>query len=264
MQASVIISYYKNLAQLQLLLRALNMQSALGCFEVIISEDDDAPQTIAFMNELKYGLGFPLIHVSHPDQGFRKCKALNNAIRAANAELLIFFDGDCIPHKKCVQQYIKAQSQGAVLYGRRVMLSENFSSLLIKTKNIKLPSLLNLFKYRCRRIEDGIYFPVPRFLLKKTEGILLGCNMAINKKELLAINGFDEDYNFSGGGEDSDIEWRLKKLPYVYFKSMRFRAIVYHINHPTRFTVEQEKKNNAFMSAKITLGKFYCKNGLQK
>ncbi len=264
MQASVIISYYKNLSQLQLLLEALNRQSAAGSFEVIISEDDDASQTIAFINEVKAGFVFPIIHVSQPDQGFRKCKALNNAIRVANAELLIFLDGDCVPHKKCVQQYLNAQSQGAVLYGRRVMLSEKITSLLLKIKNINLLHLLNLIKYRCSRIEDGIYFPVPRFLLNKTNGILLGCNMAINKKELLAINGFDEAYNFPGGGEDSDIEWRLKKLPYVYFKSMRFRAIVYHMYHPTRFTAEQEKKNNAFMSAKINLGKFYCKNGLQK
>ena len=84
------------------------------------------------------------------------------------------------------------------------------------------------------------------------------------KKELLAINGFDEDYNFPGGGEDSDIEWRLKKLPAVYFKTMRFRALVYHIFHPIRFSAEQEEKNNAFMLEKIKLGNYYCKNGLQK
>ena len=40
MQASVIISYYKNLAQLQVLLSALNAQTALGSFEVIISETE--------------------------------------------------------------------------------------------------------------------------------------------------------------------------------------------------------------------------------
>lgn len=264
MQASVIISYYKNLTQLQLLLKALNNQTASGCFEVIISEDDEAPETTNFIREIKNQYNFPVSHIHQPDNGFQKCKALNSSIRISNSELLIFLDGDCIPHKKLVEQYIKAQSPGAVLFGRRVMLSETLSSLILKTKKLQLLTLLNFLKYRCSRIEDGVYLPVPRFLLKKTEGILLGCNMAINKKELLDINGFDEDYNFPGGGEDSDIEWRLKKLPGVFFKSMRFRAIVYHIFHPIRFSAEQEKKNNAFMQAKINQGKYYCKNGLQK
>ena len=264
MQASVIISYYKNLTQLQVLLSALNAQTALGSFEVMISEDDDSPSTNAFIQKLKPGLRFPVSHIRQPDEGFRKCKALNSSIKLAASDLLIFLDGDCIPHKKLVAQYLKAQAPGAVLYGRRVMLSKSLSSLILKTGNTRLLHLINLLIYGCRRIEDGIFFPVPRFFLKKSDGFLLGCNMAINKKELLAINGFDEDYNFPGGGEDSDIEWRLKKLPAVYFKTMRFRALVYHLFHPIRFSAEQEEKNNAFMLEKIKLGNYYCKNGLQK
>ena len=73
MQASVIISYYKNLTQLQVLLSALNAQTALGSFEVMISEDDDSPSTNAFIQKLKPGLRFPVSHIQQPDEGFRKC-----------------------------------------------------------------------------------------------------------------------------------------------------------------------------------------------
>ena len=44
MQASVIISYYKNLPNLELVLLALEKQTAREDFEVIVSEDDDAPE----------------------------------------------------------------------------------------------------------------------------------------------------------------------------------------------------------------------------
>ena len=45
MQASVVISYYKNIANLEILLLALKNQSSKNTFEVIISEDDDAIET---------------------------------------------------------------------------------------------------------------------------------------------------------------------------------------------------------------------------
>jgi len=45
--------------------------------------------------------------------------------------------------------------------------------------------------------------------------------MGISKSDLIAINGFDEDYIAPGGGEDSDIEWRLQALGSVQFYSMK-------------------------------------------
>jgi len=52
-EASVIISYYKNIPNLELILLALNNQTAKGRFEVIVSEDDDARETIDFLKQIK-------------------------------------------------------------------------------------------------------------------------------------------------------------------------------------------------------------------
>ena len=84
------------------------------------------------------------------------------------------------------------------------------------------------------------------------------------KKDLLSINGFDEDYNFAGGGEDSDIEWRLEALKNLTFYSMKFRAIVYHLYHIDRFTPAMELKNNVVLAKKISQNNFVCINGIQK
>ncbi len=265
MQASIIISYYKNLSTLELILRALDSQSAKNHFEVIVSEDDNDTATVDLLNSLKAILHFPIIHISQTDSGFRKCIALNHSIESANTDFLIFIDGDCIPHKKFVASYLQRKTPKTVLYGRRVMLSESISKKIHFSKNISLIHLFNLIAFKCKRIEEGIYFPLVNKMIQKTKSnMLLGCNMGINKADLLAINGFDEDYLFPGGGEDSDIEWRLKKIEGIKFTSMKFVAIVYHLYHPERFATVQQIKSTVFMNKKINDGNFFCKNGLTK
>ncbi len=55
--------------------------------------------------------------------------------------------------------------------------------------------------------------------------------MAFWRADIVAVNGFDEDYTGWGTGEDSDIGTRLYHLgrprKFVYG-----RAITFHLNHP--------------------------------
>lgn len=265
MQASVVISYYKDLSNLELILMGLQQQTVKGNFEVIVSEDGNAPGTIQFLNSIKEKLSFAVKHVFQEDIGFRKCKAMNNAVVAAATDFIIFLDGDCIPHKQLVKQYIDKKKYGRVLYGRRVNLSNKFSIQLLQKKDLGMLNFIKLLFTGCSRIEEGLYLPgIPQRYLEKEDNRLLGCNMGIYKEDLIAINGFDEDYNFPGGGEDSDIEWRLEKLNNVTFYSMKFKAIVYHIWHEERFTKEAGEKSYQALLHKIKQGLYICSNGIKK
>jgi glycosyltransferase involved in cell wall biosynthesis len=264
-EASVIISYYKNLQNLELILLALNNQTARGCFEAIISEDDNSRETLDFINQQRPVQSYPLLHVSQTDEGFRKCKALNASVVAAKTDFIIFLDGDCIPHKKLIEEYIKAKRTGRVLYGRRVMLSGEISSKLLQDKKLSSLNFFNLLLTGCKRIEEGLYLKViPQRFKKKDSGRLLGCNMGISKSDIIAINGFDEDYIAPGGGEDTDIEWRLQRLNSIEFYSMKYRAIVYHIYHIERFSNAMEIKARVIVEQKKRQGFFICKNGIEK
>ena len=64
---------------------------------------------------------------------------------------------------------------------------------------------------------------------KKYRG-LLGCNFSLYKKDILAINDFDERYEAPSIGEDSDIEFRLG-LNGVKVKSLNHIAVQYHLYH---------------------------------
>ncbi|HTH54538.1 MAG TPA: glycosyltransferase [Cyclobacteriaceae bacterium] len=265
MKASIVISYYKNIPNLELILFGLSNQSARGAFEVIVSEDDDAKETVDFLNIVKQKVPFPIIHLSQKDEGFLKCKALNKAIEASTSDFLIFLDGDCIPHPHLVKEYIETKRPGRAQYGRRVMLSEKISKDLLSRKSLNVLNFFNLVRCGCKRVEEGLYLTfVPQALKKKSTGLLLGCNMGISKSDLVAINGFDEDYVAPGGGEDSDVEWRLSALGTVSFYSMKFRSIVYHIHHQERFSKNQELKNEGILARKMQEGFFRCKNGLKK
>ncbi len=74
------------------------------------------------------------------------------------------------------------------------------------------------------------------------------------------INGFDENYEGPGLGEDSDIEYRLR-LTGAKFKSVRNLAVVYHLYHPR--TIEQQENMEYFNKVK-SQSNFFCKNGLVK
>jgi len=265
MQASVIISYYKTIPNLELILMAFNKQTAKGEFEVIISEDADTVETVQFLNVIRPTLAFPVQHISQEDKGFRKCKALNKAIQFVSTDFIIFIDGDCIPHRKFIEEYLKEKKEGRVLFGRRVMLSEKLTKQLLITKKLKKINLFNLLITRCERVEEGFYLPsVTKYLKEKNEGILLGCNMGIFKKDIVAINGFDEDYESAGGGEDTDIEWRLQAMGGITFYSMKFKAIVYHLYHIVRFSKGDVMPNQYVVDNKKREGFFICKNGLKK
>ncbi|MES2850562.1 MAG: glycosyltransferase [Bacteroidota bacterium] len=265
MEASVIISYYKNLPNLELVLMALQQQTSIGDFEVIIAEDDNTAETVSFLNNKKNIFSFPVKHVCQEDKGFRKCRILNQALLATSTDFIIFLDGDCIPHRELVKQYILNKKNAGALYGRRVLLNEKLSGKLLQTKDLSLLGFFSLLLGGCKRIEEGLYMPWLAGLFKgKKTARLLGCNMAISKDALLAINGFDEDYIAPGGGEDSDIEWRLEGSGKIKFSPMKFKAIVYHIWHQERFTEDAGIKSYAILLAKIKQGFSICNNGINK
>ena len=195
---SIIISYYKALSNLKLILKGLNRQSVYD-FEVIISEDDTNKETISFLNENRANYNFPILHnYQNEDQGFRKNMMLNKAIGSANAEMLVFIDGDCIPHKHFAKEYIREKESDSILVGRRVMLGSRISKTIQKEESLKKLNMISLLTSNSSKLKDGIYSPfIP--LTSKVRG-LVGCNWGIKKQHLIDINGYDEDYTSAGVG----------------------------------------------------------------
>ena len=261
MKISLIISFYKNLENLDLIFQGLAAQSEKD-FEVIVAEDDCSEETITFINEKKLIYKFGIQHLAQiRDDGFRKNQMLNRAIEASRSEALVFIDGDCIPHRHFIKAYEKAIVKDKILFGKRVNLGQTISQEILEDKAIQKISLTSILLSDSDKKKEGIYFPILSLKFKDTG--LLGCNWGVLKDHLLQINGYDEDYISPGVGEDVDIEWRLKEKG-LKMISMKNKAIVYHIYHPKGYSDSAVQANYKILEEKKEIGNITCLNGIEK
>lgn len=267
MKVSVIIAVYKDVQALELIIESLKQQTYKN-FEVVIAEDGQDEQMKAFVDSIT---GLDVKHTTQEDLGIRKTRSLNNAILASNGDFLIFLDGDCIPYSTFIESYLKLSETGYILSGRRVNLGPKYSQ---KLRNKKFsPIFLEktfILKYICIAIdckeghsEDGFYFSPDGWFYhkfiknRKSSTSILGCNYACFKKDIVAINGYDESYGETALGDDTDLEWRFRAYG-CQIKSARNIANVFHLYHSRSFRDKIDttkylklfhlnKKNNQFI-----------------
>lgn len=266
--SSIIVSVYNDSVALDIILKALQLQSRKD-FEIIISEDGRNEQ-ISELAE-KWMSAFKHIqHLNQADDGFRKNIALNRAIIASNTDHLIFIDGDCIPHPLFIEAHQTHRGEGCASAGRRAELGPDVSSQ-IRTSKLPLKRLFRLPSYLLllpRLISDKtghIAQGFPSRLLHtftSTRYIrILGCNFSCNKQDLYKINGFNEDFIAAGWGEDSDIEWRLRHIN-VRIYNVKFLAIQYHLYHKRWYELDDNNRK-IFEESKLN-NTYFCKRGLSQ
>ena len=260
MELSIILAYYRNQNNLELILKALSRQSFHN-FELVVAEDDKNPDTHQFLESVRENYPFPILHVDHEEKkGFRKTRALNKAIKVSTGKTLVFIDGDCIPHRHFARQYYRHSDEGVFLAGRRVLLGPVISTKIRSGRNLHQLSGLGLLLSDSKLKKEGLYLPFMRLHLKQKR--LSGCNWGIRRSDILKVNGFDQDYERPGVGEDHDIEWRLLASG-MRKKAMKNRAIVYHLHHRKNSSAEDAKANNALMEEKKARARLAPDNGLE-
>lgn len=236
---SLVVAVYNKPENLRLVLAACSRQMFTD-FEVIVADDGSGAAIRDVIAEAQRSYSYPVTHLWHEDNGWRKNIMLNNGIRGARGEHIVFIDGDCLPGKHFLLDHWNERGTNKVLLGRRVETSERWSKTLslekIKSGEFEHYSWAEWkdgFTGKSLRVEDGIRMPsrfVRTLLLRNVRG-MLGSNFSVAKKDIVAINGFDELYDGPGCGEDSDVQYRLSLIG-VMGKSLRNLAIQYHIWHP--------------------------------
>jgi glycosyltransferase involved in cell wall biosynthesis len=237
-KTSVIAAFYNNIKYLKLVLAGFERQTEKD-FEIIIADDGSKEDVVKEIEFIASNYSFRIKHIWHPDKGFRKNKILNQAVLASEAEYLIFIDADCVPHSKFVEEHINEKEENKALTGRRVNLSQKLTDLLteenikdgfLETNNLRM--INDAIFGQSNYVEKGFYFEnkfLRNLFNKKARG-LLGCNFSLHKKNMFAINGFDERYEAPSIGEDSDVQFRLE-LNGIKVKSVNHIAVQYHLYH---------------------------------
>ena len=238
-KASLIISFYRKVEFLKPVIDSLMLQTEKN-FEVITSDDGSPDEVVQEVKTILSKSKLNYQYVWHDDKGWRKNIILNKSVVQSKSDLLIFIDGDCILHKRFVEEHVKMASPGVVRAGRRVNLSARVSKKIIEGRVSQqyfgIPILLELIpdsiRKQARDVEQGVYIKsrwIRSKLNDKDRGIL-GSNFSILKPDLLAVNGYDERFDKPSVGEDTDLEARLRRND-IKFLGIRNQAIQYHLYH---------------------------------
>ena len=232
---SVIISTYNSEAWLEKVLWGYEMQDYRD-FEVVVADDGSGPKTGMLLESLKEKVSYPLIHVWHKDDGFQKTKILNKAILACNTEYIVMSDGDCIPRSDFLAIHDRYKQNGYFLSGGYFKLPMNISEEISKNdifskncfninwlKKHGLKSSIKNNKITARGFKSKLLnFITP------TNASWNGHNASGWKKDILAVNGFDERMQY--GAEDREFGERLFNHG-IKSKQIRYSAICIHLDH---------------------------------
>jgi len=232
---SVIVATYNRPDALDAVLRSLARQSD-SSFEVLIADDGSRPDTAAVVAQWQGRIGRRLVHVWHPDDGFRLAEIRNRAIVAAAGTYCIFLDGDCLARGDFVAAHRALAERGWFVTGNRVLLSCELTQRVL-SENLEAERW-TATQWLAARLSRGInrmapLLSLPTGPLRKLQARAWrgarGANIAVWRSDLIAVDGFDS--GFAGWGrEDSDLFVRLIRAG-VRRKDGRYATGVLHLWH---------------------------------
>ncbi|MEM0541875.1 glycosyltransferase family 2 protein [Flavobacterium sp. j3] len=250
MKISIIITTYNSQEWLKKVLLGFSVQT-VDDFEIIIADDGSTYETKAVIDSFSARFTHPIIHVWHEDNGFQKSLILNKAILKSNAEYLLFTDGDCIPRNDFVATHLRFKEEGFFLSGGYFKLPMTVSKL-IKEEDIINQNCFSIswlkgaglpISFKLIKLIKNYYFNSFMNWLTPTKRTWNGHNSSGFKKDIIAVNGFNNDMKY--GGLDRELGERLDHLG-LLSKQIRYSAICLHLDHERGYaSPEIWKKNNA-------------------
>lgn len=254
MRASVVVSTYNQPRALELSLAGLLAQSCRD-FEIVVADDGSGDETRAVVERARGG-DLPVVHVWHPDEGFRKTEILNRAVVAASADYLVFTDGDCIPRADWVATHLRLARPGAFLSGGYLKLPADVSARItaadVRAGHATDLAWLRAHGWRPRRhalrLLTGDVVPTLLDRVTTTGATWNGHNASTWKEAIVAANGFDLDMTY--GGEDRALGERLVNAG-LRGVQIRHRAPVVHLDHPRPYMSAEGIRRNREVRARI-------------
>ena len=248
MTLGVIISTYNNPEWLEKTLWGYMCQSR-PADEIVIADDGSTGDTRRLIE--RYSDRLPLRHVWHEDDGFRKTKILNEALRVAQSDYLVFTDQDCVPRRDFLAVHAAAAEPGRFLSGGAFRLPMDISRLMSRD-DIESGRAFDLtwlranglpLSFKCTKLVQKPWFSRLMNTVTPAGATWNGGNASTWRKLLLAARGFDERLRY--GGEDRELGERLVNAG-VRGKQVRYSAVILHLDHGRPY-VNQEaiEANNA-------------------
>lgn len=248
MRVSVIISTYNNPAWLEKVIWGYELQTYKD-FEFIIADDGSGEETRKLIERYQSSSSMPIVHVWHPDDGFQKSAILNKAVAASTTDYLLFSDGDCIPRKDFLETHVKYAEQGYFLSGGYFKLPMQTSKAItfedvengnaFDTQWLHENGLKKTYK-ELKLVSHGLQQRLLNFLTP-TKPTWNGHGSSGWKKDILAVNGYNEEMQY--GGQDRELGERLVNYG-IKGKQIRYSAVCVHLDHKRGYNTPESISKN--------------------
>lgn len=233
--ASIVVTTYERPDALDRVLHSLSCQATLP-HDVLIADDGSKEPTAACIRRWQPAFPCPLIHVWQADEGFRAAAARNRAVAQATGDYLVFLDGDCLVFPDFVQRHAGLAENGMFVVGNRVLMSPELTLAVLGS--VDQPTSWSARAWIGARLSGRVNRLLP--LLRLPDGRwrhrrprewrgARTCNLALWRRDFLAVNGFDETYQ-GWGHEDADLAARLIRHG-IWRKDGHFATPVLHLWH---------------------------------
>lgn len=214
MKVGFVILTYNRSDALLAVLRGLAPQCGPDAV-VVVADDGSRPEHVQALQRGLPSFACPVRHVWHPDTGFTAARTRNLGAHHAQADYLVFLDGDCVPGQGFVEHHLRLAQEGHFVNGSRVLLSESLSRRIL-SGDVQPADLRPSDWVRLRlsgdvnKLTHLLYWPgVPG---RVQDGFswkgIRSCNFGVWYRDFEAVNGFDETFN-GWGHEDADLVLRL-------------------------------------------------------
>jgi glycosyltransferase involved in cell wall biosynthesis len=275
LKVSLIIPTYNQPEYLGMALASAAVQTERE-FEVVVADDgslEGGAHNKAVIERYQKRFGMKIKHLWHEDEGFRKTVIVNKAVAAADGDLLIFNDGDCVMHEQFVMEHISLLRRGSFCIGRTPRIFQKLSTGLTEAdllarrfQRVHLAMILDGLFGESRKVEFGLYLsdPLSYYIARKRKRNrdLWGGNFSCFRDDFIAVNGFNEDF-MGWGQEDSELGVRLNNLG-LEAKVVANRAINFHLWHTIPPDRPERYVNNAQKLQNIADKLVRCPNGIDK
>lgn len=262
MTSTLIISTYNRPDALTVCLDSVR-KLAIYPDEVIVGDDGSTEETRKVVEEFQKDFPVPLKYIRQEDEGFRLAAIRNKCIAAATGDYIIQIDGDIFLHPMFVADHLQQARPGYFLKGGRVQLDKERSEAVCASGKAPwihfLSGGIEAKRANTLRFHNLASYLAPRY--RKNRDNVLGCNMSFYRKDLIAVNGYDEDFK-GWGGEDLDLSFRLRNAG-VGKRYLKFCALAYHLWH-REAAMDHCKANHEAAYKHRESASVRCKQGLNQ
>lgn len=260
MKVSLVITTYNNHSMLKRVMESILVQTRHPD-ELFIADDGSDGRTASVIKFFSENAPFPVIHVRQENRGFRAAKIRNEAIKRAAGDYIILLDGDCVVNNHFISDHLFLAEEGCFIQGKRVHVVRDAVDSFTHEHANSFPLLIKMsLRGKISNVHHVIRLPFD-FSVKnrKLKGIK-SCNMSFFRRDVLAVNGFNEDF-IGWGNEDSELACRFFRYG-LKKKVHSFMAICFHLWHPSNKSFA--KGNRELLEATLKSTGYFCRNGLIK